>query len=114
MLYLSGRVKDAVLGTELTSAVVVRYDAAGNRIDSIKADRGRTYKNGEVIELARFGFMVERKDSTYVFDVECPGYITQTVTYRVENVGKREDRREIPILFLQKAPHKLNEVTVTE
>lgn len=62
MLYLSGRVKDAVLGTELTSAVVVRYDAAGNRIDSIKADRGRTYKNGEVIELARFGFMVERKD----------------------------------------------------
>lgn len=113
MLYLSGRVKDAVLGTELTSAVVVRYDAAGNRIDSIKADRGRTYKNGEVIELARFGFMVERKDSTYVFDVECPGYITQTVTYRVENVGKREDRREIPIVFLQKAPHKLNEVTVT-
>lgn len=62
MLYLSGRVKDAVLGTKLTSAVVVRYDAAGNRIDSIKADRGRTYKNGEVIELARFGFMVERKD----------------------------------------------------
>lgn len=48
-----------------------------------------------------------------MFDVECPGYITQTVTYRVENVGKREDRREIPIVFLQKAPHKLNEVTVT-
>lgn len=113
MLYLSGRVKDAVWGTELTSAVVVRYDAAGNPTDSIKADRGRRYKNGEIVELAMFGFMVERKDSTYVFDVECPGYITKTVTYRVENVGGREDGREIPIVFLEKAPHKLNEVTVT-
>lgn len=111
--YLHGRVKDAVRNTDLSSAVVVLYDADGNPKDSIKADRGMRIVNGEVVELAFYGFAVERKDSTYVFDVTCPGYATKTVTYRLEKVGRKEEGRTIPIVFLEKAPHKLDEVTVT-
>lgn len=112
-LHLSGRVKESFGKTDLTNAVVVRYDAAGNPIDSIKT-QGRSYtREGGFVDRAFFGFGVEKVDSTYTFDVVCPGYITQTVVYRVENVGKREVYRTIPTVFLEREPYKLKEVTVT-
>ncbi len=111
-LSLRGRVKDAVLNIDLTSAVVVLYDSAGNPVDSIRANRGMRVVNGEPVEMAYFWFNVARKDSTYVFDVICPGYQTKTVTYRVEKVGRKEMDRTMPMVFLEKAPHKLGEVTV--
>lgn len=113
-LWLSGRVRDAITKVELTEAVIVRYDSLGNVLDSIKADKGlRRTGDGEIIPMAYYGFPVERKDSTYTFDVVCPGYITETVTYRVEKLGKREERRNIPVTLLKRAPKQLGEVTVT-
>lgn len=110
---ITGRVKEAVGKTDLTDAVVILYDGNGNRMDSVQANRGSRYVDGERIPMSYFTFGVERKDSTYTLDVSYPGYQTQTVAYRVENIGKRESYRYIPTIFLEREPHKLKEVTVT-
>ncbi len=112
-IILSGRIKESLGKTDLTNAIVILYDSDGNPVDSIKADKASRIRKGEITPLAYFSFPVERKDSTYVFDVACPGYITRTVSHRVEKVGKREQYRNIPFIFLDRAPHKLSEVTVT-
>lgn len=110
---LYGRVQDATWKTDLIDAVVVTYDNDGNPLDSIPTNQGRRYRNGEVVVSSSFSLRVLRVDSTYVFDVVCDKYLTKTVSFRVENIGKRETDREIPIIFMERAPHKLGEVTVT-
>ncbi len=101
-LYLRGRVRDAVTKDDLINAKIIRYDVNGNATDTITAN-GRTYRNGEMIENASFWMQVERKDSVYTFDVTYPGYKTETVVFPVTNVGKREENREIPVIFLDRA-----------
>ncbi|WP_289757947.1 outer membrane beta-barrel protein [uncultured Duncaniella sp.] len=113
LLYLSGRVRDAITKADLTDSHVLLYDSLGNLRDSIKADRGSRFTGGEVIAMAYFGFAVPRVDSTYVFDVVCPGYMTETISYRVEKIGKRETSRSLPPIYLKREPRKLGEVTVT-
>lgn len=113
-LYLNGRVRDAVTKAELTNAKVLIYDEKGNlKGDSISCKGYRYNRNGEKTEIANFWFRVERKDSIYHFDVVCPGYKTETITYAVENVGSRENDRTIPVIFLQRQAKVLDEVTVT-
>ncbi|MBD5284674.1 MAG: outer membrane beta-barrel protein [Bacteroides sp.] len=111
-LYLNGRIRDAATKAELTKARVLIYDAKGNVKDSTKCESYR-YRNGERTEIASFVIPVERKDSIYHFDVVCPGYKTETITYAVENVGKRERSRTIPVIFLERQAKTLSEVTVT-
>lgn len=111
-LYLRGRVRDAVTKDDLVNAKIIQYDATGNATDTITA-YGRTYRNGEITEYASFWLRVERKDSVYTFDVTYPGYKTETVVFPVTNVGKREENREIPVIFLERAAKKLDNVTVT-
>jgi len=60
-----------------------------------------------------FVYPVESVDSVYVFDVCAPGYKTKTVTWEVKNVGKREKGRQMPYIYLERAPRELKEVTVT-
>lgn len=110
---IHGHVKDAVWNTELTDARVYMYDTRGVLLDSARANNGLMIKGGERIELAYFRFNVPRRDATYTFDVVCPGYATKTVTYTLEKLGRKEMYRSMPIVFLEKAPHKLGEVTVT-
>lgn len=112
-LILTGRVKESLGKTDLTNAFVVRYDQKGEVIDSIQTNMGGRYVDGEVIPMSYFSFPVERKDSTYIFDIVCEGYTTRTITYDLENIGKRESYREIPVIFMQRAPRQLKEVTVT-
>lgn len=112
-LYLSSRVKDAITKMDLTEAKVLLYDSVGNVRDSVQADKGMRIINGEIEKMSFFGFAVPRVDSTYVFDVMCPGYLTETVTFQVEKIGKREDSRDMPIVYLKRAPRQLGEVTVT-
>ena len=111
-LYLTGRIKEALGKSDLCNAIVLRYDSAGVPRDTVRCS-GITYVNGEPKDVAAFGFEVPLRDSVYVFDVECEGYEPQTVTYRVENVGKRERYRRIPVIYMERAAHKLDEVTVT-
>ncbi|MDE7473528.1 MAG: outer membrane beta-barrel family protein [Muribaculaceae bacterium] len=113
-IYLRGKVKESLGKHDLTNAYVLLYDSNGNVTDSIRTNMGRKWDRGQgVVETSAFAFQVPRVDSVYVFDVVCDRYQTKTVTYTVSNVGKREEGREIPIIFLERASHKLKEVTVT-
>lgn len=112
-IYLVGRVKDDLMKQDLTNAKAILYDGNGNPVDSARADQGTIRKHGEIVKLSFFRLPVERKDTVYSFDIVCPGYQTQTVVYRLEKPGKREINREIPGIFLKRAPRQLGEVTVT-
>lgn len=112
-LYVGGRVKSAVDKMDLTQAYVLFYDANGNVCDSVRANRGMRWNAGGIDTLSSFYLTVPRIDTTLVFDVNCPGYKTVNMTYRLENIGKRERYRTIPTIFLERAPITLNEVTVT-
>lgn len=90
---LSGRVKESLGKTDLTSAYVVTYDSLGNVSDSIKCDKGGKYYMGEIVKTSLFWFKVPRVDSTYVFDVVCDRYQTKTVTFTVNKIGHREESR---------------------
>lgn len=110
---LSGRVKESLGKTDLCDAYILLYDSVGNVSDSIKADMGMKYTRGESVRTSYFYFSVPKADSTIVFDVVCEGYKTQTISYRLENIGKREKYREMPVIFMERAPRQLKEVTVT-
>lgn len=113
-LTLTGRVKEAAFKSDLTHAYVLLYDSAGAVRDSIRCDGGLMYRGkNEIDTLSTFSFQVPRVDSTYVFDVVCEGYNPQTVTYTVAKPGSREVRREMPTVFLTRAPRQLKELTVT-
>ena len=112
-LRLIGRVKDNLRKTDLTQAKVLLYDAEGNVRDTLTANQGRTYRMGAIDTISQFVMAVTRVDSTYVFDVICDGYNMQTVTYTLDKIGRREKYRNIPTIYLERAPQVLNEVTVT-
>lgn len=111
--WISGRVKEAIGKFDLTDAYILVYDSTGAVRDSIQANMGMSYRNGEMIPMSYFSFSVPRVDSTYVFDITCPGYKTETITYELKNIGKRERSRELPTIFLERAPKMLKELTVT-
>ena len=112
-LWLYGRVKESVGKFDLTEAVVLLYDSTGAVKDSIPANQGRAYRGREIVTESNFFIKVPRRDSTYVFDVCCDGYKTETVTFPVNNIGKRERNRTIPTIYLERVPRMLKEVTVT-
>lgn len=113
-LTLKGHIMESVWKADLPKAWIYTTDDDGNRVDSIKLGSiGHLVIEGSGNEKASvFSYNVARKDSTYVFEVGC-GYTTQTVVYRVENVGPREQSREIPPIYLDRAPIKLKDVEVT-
>lgn len=106
-----GRVQDATFKTDLPNAWIWTIGPDGERIDSVIM--GELYKGVVIRNTSEFGFFTTRQDSTYVFEVGCKNYTPQTVVYHVTNVGARENHREMPIIYLERAPHKLGEVMVT-
>lgn len=110
---LEGRVKDAITKADLNKAIVRLYDNDGNICDSVRANRGLRYNDGVLDTLSTFGLKVPRVDSMFIFDVICQGYETQTLSFKLEKIGRRERSREIPMIYLKRAPKKLGEVTVT-
>lgn len=104
-LKLFGRVQESVFKTDLPGAWVWTIGSDGERADSIPM--GRYIGN-----LSQFMIEVSHADSLYVFEVGCEGYTTQTFTYRVEN-ARNDFNRHMPPFLLDRAPHNLNEVTVT-
>lgn len=117
MFYLTGSVRTAVTKAHLPEAVVIRFDNEGNPTDTIKTYQKRyTYSRvtgQDAQEISFFWFPVERRDTTVVFDVECPGFQTKTVAYTLDNIKKSEQKRDMPPIYLERAPRQLGEVTVT-
>lgn len=110
---LGSRVKDAITKRDLLNAYVLLYDSAGNVRDSVQCNKGYAWRNNQVDTTSVFYFSVPRVDSVHVFDVVCPGYKDQTVSYALNKIGKREQWREMPLVLMERAPNQLKELTVT-
>jgi len=112
-LLIEGRVVESLAKRDLMNAFMIPIDADGNPGDTIKVERKVSFVNfNRHREISNVRFMTVRKDSTYVFEIGCPGYTSQTIVYKVERLGKREFKRELPMIVLERAPHKLGEVQV--
>lgn len=111
--YLTGRVKESFAKTDLLNAFVVTFDAEGNPRDSLPTNQGLSYRAGVLDTVSDFYLYVPRVDSTYIFDVVCKGYKPQTVKFTVSNIGRRERGRDIGVIYMDRAPIALKEVTVT-
>lgn len=93
---IEGRVVESIGKNDLIKAFLVPIDYEGNPGDTIRAIPRLNYVSMNLHKThAYVRFITGRKDSTYLFEIGCPGYQTQTVSYRVEHLGKRERRREI-------------------
>ena len=96
------------------SGPCTHYDSTGNVCDTVQANKGLTYRGaGQLDTMSIFFFSVPRVDSTYVFEVICDNYKPATISFPVTKIGRREQRREIPTIYLERAPQMLNELTVT-
>ena len=113
VLYLRGRVKESLAKMDLTKAYVLLYDSQGNVADSVRANKGLRWNGSGTDTTSVYILEVPRVDSTYVFEVLCDGYQPRTMSYTVEKLGKRENYRELPYVYLDRAPRQLQEVTVT-
>ncbi|MCH5319995.1 MAG: TonB-dependent receptor [Paramuribaculum sp.] len=109
--WLGGYVRSAITKQDLTDAYILLYDSEGNVKDSIRANRGIRWNVDRIDTTSYYGFNVPRVDSIYVFDVICEGFAPRTISYTLENIGKRESSREIPVIYLSRAV-QLSEVTV--
>lgn len=115
-LMLAGRVKEAVFKNDLPDAWVYTIDGDGNRCDSLKVGSIQSFLATGLLmntERSEFSLMVDRRDSVYVFEVGCKGYRPQTVVYEVKGAGSRETYRSMPVVYLEREPHRLKEVQVT-
>lgn len=111
-LLIEGRVVESLAKRELSNAFMIPIDNDGNPGDTIKTSGRFSFMGHRSRNYSYLRFMTERKDSTYVFEIGAPGYVSQTVVYKVERVGRREMTREMPVTILERAPHQLGEVQV--
>lgn len=112
-LFIHGRVKESSFKTDLIRTKVRLLDKDGVVCDSTTANRGRTWNGYEVDTISEFYIQVPRVDSVYTFEFECDGYQTEIMQFPVTDIGKREEYRQMPAVYLQRAPEMLREVTVT-
>lgn len=117
MIFLTGSVKTAVTKAHLPEAVVILPSREGNTTDTIRTYQKRyTYSRitgQDAQEISFFIIPVERRDTTVVFDVECPGFQPKTVAYALDHIKKGEQTRELPPIYMERAPRQLGELTVT-
>ena len=112
-IYISGRLKESLGKTDLTDGWAVLLDSNGNPKDSVKTDQGMRYINGEMIKQSYYGFRVPKTDSIYNIELGCNKYISKIISFEVKDIGKRERYRTIPMVYLERAPKELDELTVT-
>lgn len=115
-VWLTGKIKNSVTKYELPEATVVTFNEDGSVRDSLPTKlKSYAFINGEVEEreMSYIQIPVLRKDSTYKFEVVCPGFETKRVSYTLKKPGKRVQRVEMPVIFLDKEARRLDELTVT-
>lgn len=107
-----GHVLESVGKTPLQGTMVRLLDAKGEVIDSTKTSGGR--QTGSVITyLSRYSFYVPRNVETrYTIEADADGYDPGYIEVKIENLGRREMKKELPDICLMRA-RLLDEVTVT-
>lgn len=109
LVYVQGIVKDKLTGIDLPKANVIVYDSTGLSIDTIPARR-KVNLDGDT--RAIFYIRTDRRLGTLTFDVECDGYNTATIVRNLSQLPKKENTLSLGTVLLERAPRKLDEITV--
>jgi len=112
---LFGRVRERITNIDLTQTMVYVLGDDDRVLDSCRANQGIRFVSRSVVDtISNFSVNVPRHDAFYLIRFEAPGYKTYEMPYKLENIGRRENYRDLPPVFLDRAPRQLKEVTVTQ
>ena len=112
-IILSGKVKDNLTHNDLPHSNVRLLTADGVRIDSCEAISYMQYGNNPPIEYADFGFRVPARPAKYIIQASYVGFKTAEVPFELNNIYRREQRRELPPIYMKRETKMLQEVVVT-
>ena len=112
-IILSGKVKDNLTHNDLPHSNVRLLTADGVRIDSCEAISYMQYGNNLPIEYADFGFRVPARPAKYIIQATYVGFKTAEVPFELSNIYRREQRRELPPIYMKRETKMLQEVVVT-
>jgi len=115
-LTLTGFIKESLGKKDLLKAKIVVTDSLGNMVgDTLTTGGYFTWESStqSVTERSYYSFKVPRTNAVYNLEIMHPEYQTLYHSVTVDKIGRREFTRELPNLFLQRAPRRLGEVTVT-
>ena len=112
-IILSGKVKDNLTHNDLPHSNVRLLTADGVRIDSCEAISHMQYGNNPPIEYADFAFRVPARPAKYIIQASYVGFKTAEVPFELNNIYRREQRRELPPVYMKRETKMLQEVVVT-
>ena len=112
-IVLTGKVKDNLTHNDLPHSNVRLLTADGVRIDSCEAISYMQYGNNPPIEYADFAFRVPARPAKYIIQASYVGFKTADIPFELNNIYRREQRRELPPVYLKRETKMLQEVVVT-
>lgn len=115
-LTLSGFIKESLGKKDLLKVKIVVTDSLGNMVGDTLTTGGYfswDSSTQSVSERSYYSFKVPRTNAVYNLEIMHPEYQTLYHSLTVDKIGRREFTRQMPNLFLQRAPRQLGEVTVT-
>lgn len=112
-LWLQGKVLDNLTHLELPHSTVRLLTADGQVIDSCEAISHSQYNNGPVIEHSDFSFQVPARPANYIIQASYVGFKTMNISYELKDIYQREQRRDLPPVYMKRDVKKLPELTVT-
>ena len=112
-IVLTGKVKDNLTHNDLPHSNVRLLNADGISIDSCEAISYMQYGNNPPIEYADFAFRVPARPAKYIIQASYLGFKTADIPFELNNIYRREQRRELPPVYLKRETKMLQEVVVT-
>ena len=112
-LILSGKVYDYVTHLELPHSTVRLLTADGQPIDSCEAISFTQYGNNPPIEHSDFAFRVPARAANYIIQASYVGFKPTNMPYELKDIYRREQRRELPPVYMKRESRMLQEVVVT-
>lgn len=112
-LILSGKVYDYVTHLELPHSTVRLLTTDGQPIDSCEAISFTQYGNNPPIEHSDFAFRVPARAANYIIQASYVGFKPTNMPYELKDIYRREQRRELPPVYMRRESRMLQEVVVT-
>ena len=110
---LAGKVKDNLTHNDLPHAMVRLLTADGERIDSCEAISYMQYGNNTPIEYADYAFRVPARPAKYIIQATYVGFKPTNMPFELNNIYRREQRRDLPHVYLKRESKMLQEVVIT-
>ena len=111
-IWLAGKVCDYVTHLELPHSTVRLLTADGQVVDSCEAISFMQYGNNPLIEHSEFAFQVPARPANYIIKASYVGFQTTEMAYTFDNIYRREQRRELPPVYMKRESRMLQEVVV--